>query len=404
MKWVIVDPQYQPYGGGGNWAYVREFARAMAASGIEVHIICVTGRHEKVGLTSENGVTCHHLYCHSPGSGPLRLASRKVITQYLIKLYQNNQVDVINPNAACSINYNRLPKDIKVIHTLHAVISYEYSHTCWKILRSWLFDRRNIFQFLIYPFKILPCYFIEKGALRRANKIIVMSEYVKGTIKRFFPSMDSKKIIVSRIGVDPKFSPVSAEQKEVLRQKYQVSPNDTVFFTVRRLSYRMGLPNLIEAFKILLTKTSHQNVKLLIAGKGILKEKLERMVKVLGLTSQVKILGFVSDEALVEYYQLSDCFILPTEELEGFGIVSLEAMACNLPEIATPVGANPEILNKFHPELLTKEKNANAIYEKVNYFLENRERYENLENSRKVNAQYAWNAIVEEVKEVALCC
>ncbi len=398
MKWVIIAPGYQPCGGGGNWAYVREFSKALIQNGVETHLITVTNKPDLMGIENLDGMKVHHIYSKDTGAGPLRPESRKKITEYALKLHATEGFDVLNPHVAFSLEYKRIPKDIRIFHTLHAVISYEYSHGCWKMITSFVLNKKNISQFLIYPIKIIVCYWLERIALQRANKIIVMSRYVKGTITRFFPKINTEKIFVSRIGVDPKFKPVSLEAKAALRRKYHIDQNQTVFFTARRLAYRMGLLNLIDAMAMLVRKYPNEKYCLLIAGKGFLMSKLQRMIQKHGLRDYVKLLGFISDEALVEYYQLSDCFVLPTEELEGFGIVSLEAMACNLAEIATPAGANPEILEKFHPELMTRNVSAEALYEKLSFFISEKSRYSSVENYDKVWRLYNWKAVVDEIK------
>ena len=64
----------------------------------------------------------------------------------------------------------------------------------------------------------------------------------------------------------------------------------------------------------------------------------------LGLDKHVTFLGFVPDADLPRYYQAADVFVLPTRELEGFGLVTAEALACGTPVLGTPVGATPELL------------------------------------------------------------
>jgi glycosyltransferase involved in cell wall biosynthesis len=51
--------------------------------------------------------------------------------------------------------------------------------------------------------------------------------------------------------------------------------------------------------------------------------------------------GFVPDDELPLYYQAADLFVLPTRSLEGFGLITLEAFASELPVVGTPVEQHP---------------------------------------------------------------
>ncbi|MEW6665519.1 MAG: glycosyltransferase family 4 protein [Thermodesulfobacteriota bacterium] len=135
-----------------------------------------------------------------------------------------------------------------------------------------------------------------------------------------------------------------------VRKSLGLPENKTVFLTVRNLVPRMGIEALIEAFErsALLQKKS----LLLIGGEGFLKRSLKTMVEMHGLESVIRFLGRISEDQLRLYYQAVDFFILPTRELEGFGLVILEAMACGTPVLGTPVGAIPELIRPFDSRLL----------------------------------------------------
>jgi glycosyltransferase involved in cell wall biosynthesis len=128
----------------------------------------------------------------------------------------------------------------------------------------------------------------------------------------------------------------------------------------------MGIENLIEAFQQ--SDVLRKKGLLLIGGEGFLKESLRAMVKDFGLGETVRFLGRVSEEDLPRYYQAADFFVLPTRELEGFGLVILEAMACGTPVLGTPVGAIPETVGLFAKRLLfegTQSKDMKAKLEDV---------------------------------------
>jgi glycosyltransferase involved in cell wall biosynthesis len=126
----------------------------------------------------------------------------------------------------------------------------------------------------------------------------------------------------------------------------------TLLFTVRNLVPRMGLENLLDAMTML--GEEKQNLLLLIGGEGPLRPRLEELIRSKGLQDSVELLGFVPEEQLAKYYQASDLVVMPTLQLEGFGLVTVEALACGTPVMGTPVGAIPEVLSTVDPLLVTE--------------------------------------------------
>jgi glycosyltransferase involved in cell wall biosynthesis len=114
----------------------------------------------------------------------------------------------------------------------------------------------------------------------------------------------------------------------------------------------MGLENLLEAMTML--GEEQRNLLLLIGGEGQLRPRLEELIRSRGLQDSVQLLGFVPEDQLAKYYQASDLVVLPTLQLEGFGLVTVEALACGTPVVGTPVGAIPEVLSTVDPLLVTE--------------------------------------------------
>jgi glycosyltransferase involved in cell wall biosynthesis len=86
-------------------------------------------------------------------------------------------------------------------------------------------------------------------------------------------------------------------------------------------------------------------VHLFVAGDGPLRGELEATAADLGIADRVTFLGYVPDADLPSAYATADCFALPTRQLEGFGLATLEALASGTPVVATPVGGTTEILS-----------------------------------------------------------
>jgi glycosyltransferase involved in cell wall biosynthesis len=152
---------------------------------------------------------------------------------------------------------------------------------------------------------------------------------------------------ISRIpnSVDTKlFHPVDQESKGTLREKLGL-PIDKrlVIFTGRLVSYK-GLPLLLNVWERVAIE--HPDTALILVGGGSLdifnvEKQLRDFVAARQLDNKVLFCGEVRN--VYEYLQASDIFVFPTEK-EAFGISVIEAMACGLPVISTPVGGLKEIV------------------------------------------------------------
>jgi glycosyltransferase involved in cell wall biosynthesis len=81
-------------------------------------------------------------------------------------------------------------------------------------------------------------------------------------------------------------------------------------------------------------------------------------------------LGRISDLELPLAYAACDAFVLPTAELECFGIIALEALSAGRPVLATPVGAIPEVISRFDSSWLARSAEVEDITDLLRRYLE----------------------------------
>ncbi len=112
-----------------------------------------------------------------------------------------------------------------------------------------------------------------------------------------------------------------------------------------------------------------QNLLLLIGGEGQLRPRLEELIHSKGLQDEVQLLGFVPEDQLAKYYQASDLVVMPTLQLEGFGLVTVEALACGTSVMGTPVGAIPEVLRTVDPLFVTEGTDGEALAKSLRLIL-----------------------------------
>jgi glycosyltransferase involved in cell wall biosynthesis len=212
---------------------------------------------------------------------------------------------------------------------------------------------------------IAGLWLLEWSCLRRARLVHVLSDFSAERVRSLY-GVPASRIVTIAGGADlERFRP--APDRAATRAALGLPPRAPLLFTVRNLEARMGLDRLLEAMARL--RSFHPQASLVIAGTGSRAGELRRQAAALGVEGTVEFAGFVDDARLAAYYQAADAFVLPTRELEGFGLVTVEALACGTPVLATPVGATPEILAPLDPALLFRDASAAAIADGLDRFL-----------------------------------
>lgn len=123
-----------------------------------------------------------------------------------------------------------------------------------------------------------------------------------------------------------------------IRDSFAIDPDCKLFLAVGRLGLSKDYPNMFHALARL---RDDVRFKLLVAGEGHLRAKLENLVGKLGLSSHVKFLGIRRDIAAL--MSAADVFVLSSSS-EGFALVVAEAMACECVVVATDSGGVREVL------------------------------------------------------------
>jgi glycosyltransferase involved in cell wall biosynthesis len=238
---------------------------------------------------------------------------------------------------------------------------------------------------------------VERRNLRRSQIAIVLSEQSHGEVTPLgFPA---DRIVKIPGGVDTeRFVPAS--DKAGLRRELGLPQDRQILFSVRRLAPRMGLDRLIQAMPEI--RAHCPDACLVIGGKGPEEARLRQLIQTLNLEPHVRLLGFIPTDKLAAHYQAADLFVLPTLALEGFGLVTAEALACGLPVIGTPVGATPEILTPLDPRLVASNTEPHGLAEAVTGFLQSEWRRaltpQHLHNY--VLQNYTWDRHVARTEQI----
>lgn len=198
---------------------------------------------------------------------------------------------------------------------------------------------------------------IERRVLARCGRAVVLSDFMRGELAATHPGLS---LAVETIPGGADLSRFAFAADPRARRVALGWPRERpVLLTVRRLVPRMGLEPLIEAMSLL--RSRYPEALLVIAGRGPLELALRLKVAQLALEPQVRLAGFLPEAELPAVLGAADLFVMPSERLEGFGMVIPESLACGTPVLGTPVGAIPEVLGFFDPSLVLPALSTEAL-------------------------------------------
>jgi len=141
------------------------------------------------------------------------------------------------------------------------------------------------------------------------------------------------------------------------------SEYDPILLNVSRYVKQKSHSDLISAMNIIINR--YPDAHLYFVGRGPLEDQLRDEIRQKGLKDHITVTGFVTQEELFRYYSLADLFVLSSIR-EGFGIVLIEAMAAEIPVVATDIpgvnevvedGVTGKLVDKHAPKQL-----ADAVY------------------------------------------
>ena len=183
--------------------------------------------------------------------------------------------------------------------------------------------------------------------LRRADSVVVVSEFTKRELIKYYPEVDPERIYVVYNGVDLEFfypREFTARSEEILgaygleKGKY--------FFYLGTIEPRKNLARAIEGYAIALKRAREKGEELppfVLGGKrGWYYDEILSKANDLGISEKVKFIGYVDRPSMVELYSHCTAFVFPSL-YEGFGIPVAEAMACGATVITADAASLPEV-------------------------------------------------------------
>ncbi len=349
MKILIISDLYYPHIGG-----------------VSEHIYHIANKFEKMG---------HYV---------------RILTGKIPGGFKPDERRVIRLGMGVSIQWNKSVGRVTIGHDLlkarKIMNSFDVNHIhggltpTYPLLTLQMSEKTKIFTFHSTFDRSIPFKVFRKPLLHFFNKIdgaIAVSETAKESFSKYFPG--DYRIIPNGVDID-RFTPHFKKQK------------GTVLF-VGRLEERKGLKYLIKAFKII--KDRGRNLKLIVVGGGYRKYRMDIPN---GIKNSIHFTGFVSPEALPEYYKRAEIFVSPATGAESFGIVLIEAMASATPVLASDIPGYRIVIRDKENGILVPPKDPSAIAEGIITLLDNKKmRQKIVKNGLKTAQFYSWDKIAKQI-------
>lgn len=236
---------------------------------------------------------------------------------------------------------------------------------------------------------------IKRLVFKRAKIVFVVSRFTGEWVQKEC-GVSKDKIFLLHPGVDLEQWPLIKKIKKPI----------LTFFTVTRLVDYKGIDKVLEAMALL--KKDQIQWQYQIAGDGIDRVRLDKMVKDLNLSDHVKFLGIIDDASLKECYAQADVFILCSREdwvtpnFEGFGIVFLEAAACAIPSIAGNSGGISDAVIEGETGWLVEPENIWAIHKALEETIKNPAEVRRRGDAARmrVEREFQWKHVAERLVKV----
>lgn len=264
--------------------------------------------------------------------------------------------------------YHTLPifSKTKTIVTVHDVIPLEFPDVYKPGIKGW-FNLQ-----------------LQKAALSRVEGAITDSYYSLKNIHKYL-GVPHEKLKLVYLAADKIFRPKKVTKKYNLPERFVLYVGD--------VNYNKNIPGLIEACKLAklpLVMVGRQAVE--IKSMNLIHPELSHL-KSLDLDYPLR-LGFVSDETLVDIYNLASVYCQPSFS-EGFGLNPLEALACGTPVASSNRGSLPEVLgtNAVYFDPTDVEAMSQAIIEAQRF------------KGSKVQSSFSWEKTAKDTLQVykSLC-
>lgn len=215
--------------------------------------------------------------------------------------------------------------------------------------------------------------------------VIALSDSTKAKLLK--EKIRTKNLTVVHGGIDPAEFILAVQPEKFAK---------TTICCVARLVKTKRLNILIKALALL---NRFPDLHLLIVGRGPEKNRLVKLINQSRLSAKVKIVDYLPRQELIETMYRSRLFCLPSV-VEGFGLVTIEAMACGLPVILVGIPVNQEITQFGQGTVFFKPNSESDLAIQIEKLLIDKKLYRRKQlEALKLSQNYTWNKAYQETKK-----
>jgi glycosyltransferase involved in cell wall biosynthesis len=393
MRITVLASSYPRFPGDGTAPFVKSIAENMVKLGHEIEV--VAPYDEEVDLSIVSNIRVHrfryawpdhmHIMGHAralEADVRLRSLSYLLLPLYLLAAFlklltvanrQNSQaihVHWVLPNGPVAVVVASLLR-IPYFVSLHGSdIFIAKKHKVFGYIARWVF--------------------------KHASGVTACSQELKSGALSLGASEDIELIAW---GADPEFFNPKKRTQDFW-QKWDIDIDSIVVIALGRLVHKKGFDKLISAWSLIADR--HPKAHLVIGGDGLLKENLALQSRNLGVENQITYTGRVPWDQVPEFLSSGDIFVLPSirdEHIDGLPTVLLEAMACQLPPIASDIGGVPLVVDEGKNGCIVPPGDIKALADALDLVISN----ENIRNQLGQAARdsvcniYNWENVARKI-------
>lgn len=338
MRVLMLSWECPPHIVGGLGKHVSDLVPALAAAGIEVHLVtpnlCGGAAVEEI----------------APNATVYRVALPDIVR------------DIHAPVALAQANNTSLERKALDLHVrlggfdlihahdwtvAHSAVALKYA-TRRPLVVTVHSTERGRGQGHLLSGEALAINGTEWWLTFEAWRVITVSQYMTGQLGHYFGIPEDKIDVIHNGVLLPTTPPLVGAERQAFRRRF-AHDDERIVFSVGRMVQEKGLQVLIDAAPQILRE--HPATKFVVAGTGNYLDALRERAWQRGVYQQCYFTGFVSDQDRDHLFQVADVAVFPSL-YEPFGIVALEAMAHRCPVVVSATGGLAEVV-RLHETGLT---------------------------------------------------